>query len=790
MMNLSSGGGSLTKRSLQFKVEMAIRAGVIIFFLMIPSGSLAEPNETVQPVEFTSSESTGLMMDQETMTLPRDSPLPDTGLFPSPAGLNDESLDEQQALPESGGEDVPGNSPADALMREGNLQEQNLASGEPPAPAIEIFNEETLAVETAPTLPGAMTAASVPVVPDYEEPVSGSAAPLQTVLSCNTPDSEIPAETFTAQNSSPEENGRNGYDSSCLVLIDPPLNEGNLSGTGSGRYWEINTSGSYFLDFSGQSFETDNPFAVWIHASSVVLDGMGKGLKGKDAPQSSGILVDKLSMGIQIFNLTLEHWDTGILMDYSAPGIIDNIISGVTAENNTNGIVLVNSDETTIENCEVRNNHDNGVVFINADNNAITGCSVRNNQGNGIYLEYSDNALISGNRITGNRLAGVNVQNNTHPSDIARIVSNMIDHNQKGVLINGSLVDIIGNNRIEANGIGLEILNDSGNLIYDNHFIDNSNSGIFISNSYNGWIFNNYFNNRNNVIIGQGNRFTDWNVTLKEGPNIIGGPLLGGNYWADPSGGGYSQTCEDLDQNGICDAPYLLGPGNQDKNPLTQVQPVPPMPGNPSWEQLPVIQETPLEPAYDGTINVSGTPAVIIPGEFFTLVFRAHNTGKTSWTFSSVLIKGFDDASLFGPSEILIPEEMVILSGQDWKSSLSLTAPREPGSYRLKYSLVFIARDKQGGEFYVPFGQPASISVVITQATSPPLHLVPENIPGGTHPMPDHLQKGGLVQENKKISPGMNKGSREMDFFAMKEKGTGFSLAVKKRSGVVQEFLR
>ncbi len=782
MMNLGSGGDSLTKRSLQFKVEMAIWAGVIIFVLMIPLGSLAEPNETVQPVGFTPSESTGLMMAQQTMTLPTDSPLQDTGLFPSPAGLNDESLEEQQALPESGGEDAPDSSPADALMREGSLQEQDLAPGESQAAEIEIFNGETTTGETAPTLPGAVTAASVPVAPEYEEPVSGLASPLQTVLCCNTPEPEIPAVTFTVQNSSPEEPGQNGHDSSGLVLIDPPLNEGNLSGTGSGRYWEINTSGSYFLDFSGQSFETDNPFAVWIHASSVVLDGMGKGLKGKDTPQSSGILVDKLSMGIQIYNLTLEHWDTGILMDYSAPGIIDNIISGVTAENNMNGIVLVNSDETTIENCDVRNNRDNGVVFINADNNVITGCSVSNNQGNGIYLEYSDTALISGNRITGNRLAGVSVQNKTHPSDIARIVSNMIDHNQKGVLINGSLVDIIGNNRIEANGIGLEVLNDSGNLIYDNYFIDNSNSGIFLSNSYNGWIFNNYFNNRNNVILGQGNRFTDWNVTLKEGPNIIGGPLLGGNYWADPSCRGYSQTCEDLDQNGICDAPYLLGSGNWDKNPLTQVQPVPLVPGNPSWEQLPVIQETPLDPAYDGTINVSGAPAVIIPGQFLTLVFGAHNTGKTSWTSSSVLIKGFDDASLFGPAEILIPVDTVIFPEQDWKSSLSLTAPREPGSYRLKYSLVFIARDKQGGEFYVPFGQPVTIPVVVTQANSPLLHTVPENIPGGIHPMPDHLQKGGTVQEKMTISPVMHKGSLNMNFLAIKEKGTGFSLAVKKRS--------
>ncbi|UTF54821.1 Ig-like domain-containing protein [Natronosalvus rutilus] len=61
-----------------------------------------------------------------------------------------------------------------------------------------------------------------------------------------------------------------------------------------------------------------------------------------------------------------------------------------------------------------------------------------------------------------------------------------------------------------------------------------------------------------------------WNVSDTPGPNVIGGPALGGNYWASPDGSGYSQTCTDADGDGFCDAPYELeGSNNTDWLPLS-----------------------------------------------------------------------------------------------------------------------------------------------------------------------------------------------------------------------------
>ena len=70
---------------------------------------------------------------------------------------------------------------------------------------------------------------------------------------------------------------------------------------------------------------------------------------------------------------------------------------------------------------------------------------------------------------------------------------------------------------------------------------------------------NNAFENGNNI----------WNITKTVGTNIIGGAYLGGNYWTNPSGTGYSDTCTDADKDGFCDNSYTVATGNIDYLPLS-----------------------------------------------------------------------------------------------------------------------------------------------------------------------------------------------------------------------------
>jgi len=101
----------------------------------------------------------------------------------------------------------------------------------------------------------------------------------------------------------------------------------------------------------------------------------------------------------------------------------------------------------------------------------------------------------------------------------------------------------------------------SSNNISGNHY------GIGLNSSSNNTIYNNYFSNTINAGADGNN---SWNIAKTNGTNIIGGPYLGGNYWANPSGTGFSQTCINTDGDGICDSPYVDA-NNTDYLPLTSI---------------------------------------------------------------------------------------------------------------------------------------------------------------------------------------------------------------------------
>jgi hypothetical protein len=73
------------------------------------------------------------------------------------------------------------------------------------------------------------------------------------------------------------------------------------------------------------------------------------------------------------------------------------------------------------------------------------------------------------------------------------------------------------------------------------------------------------FNNAVNVAVSGANT---WNVAATAGPNVVGGPSIGGNFWATPAGDGHSETCTDAGGDGFCDDPFVIGTDNVDSLPL------------------------------------------------------------------------------------------------------------------------------------------------------------------------------------------------------------------------------
>jgi parallel beta-helix repeat protein len=141
-----------------------------------------------------------------------------------------------------------------------------------------------------------------------------------------------------------------------------------------------------------------------------------------------------------------------------------------------------------------------------------------------------------------------------------------------GVLFWDSDNGKLKNSSIFGNDNGITIFNTNDTVIQSNYIYDNPTAGLNIESNpvaRNNWIYDNYFKNKNNVYLSHSFWFNSWNVTKTSGLNIIGGQYLGGNYWADPSGTGFSETCICNVPTQFCTLPYTIkGTENIDKLPL------------------------------------------------------------------------------------------------------------------------------------------------------------------------------------------------------------------------------
>jgi hypothetical protein len=113
------------------------------------------------------------------------------------------------------------------------------------------------------------------------------------------------------------------------------------------------------------------------------------------------------------------------------------------------------------------------------------------------------------------------------------------------------------NNTVRDGGNGIDFYQTDTFGIVNNTF-KNMTNALSMWEVNNGKIYNNIFNGTNITISGN---LIRWNTTKTEGTNVIGGANLGGNYWTNETGGGFSDRCLDNDADGICDSWYAI-PGN------------------------------------------------------------------------------------------------------------------------------------------------------------------------------------------------------------------------------------
>jgi hypothetical protein len=182
----------------------------------------------------------------------------------------------------------------------------------------------------------------------------------------------------------------------------------------------------------------------------------------------------------------------------------------------------------------------------------------------------------------------------------------------KGISLRGTSTgdNVIENCKIEGFDYGIWMEQTSLNNTIRNNSIYNNSIGVYIREFYmdtsNNSVYNNFLNNTINyeeyspVTL----RYTSFNTTENNTINVMGGSKTGGNYWAYPNGSGYSQTCNNANNDSFCDSPFVIDASNTDFLPLTNNYPEEVLTLNISY-----IAPTPADGAntsyIDFTVNVA-----------------------------------------------------------------------------------------------------------------------------------------------------------------------------------------
>ncbi|VVB55516.1 Periplasmic copper-binding protein (NosD) [uncultured archaeon] len=262
---------------------------------------------------------------------------------------------------------------------------------------------------------------------------------------------------------------------------------------------------------------------------------------------------------VTIKNLIVEKFVSGICLSQSSY----NNLTGNIILNNKDGIRLAGSDYNNITNNTALNNSNGiGLYFPPGKENNLTENIVKNNILGICICRGHDNNFTS--NIVSNNSDGFRI----YYSGDNTLKNNTISYNSGSGIFSdwGSINNKFTRNTISNNpGSGLILRYGTNNSFAENTVSNNSVGIIIAENPYK--IFNNYFNNSNNTQIFF-NISGIWNITKQPGTNIIGGPYLGGNFWAYPNGTGFSQTCTDNNKDGLCDIRYTLDDNNTDYLPL------------------------------------------------------------------------------------------------------------------------------------------------------------------------------------------------------------------------------
>ena len=235
------------------------------------------------------------------------------------------------------------------------------------------------------------------------------------------------------------------------------------------------------------------------------------------------------------------------------------------------GIRINNYNNITIINCNVQQ-FDRGIYVNRGSDIHIDFSQVSDNKNYGIYA-YRTNDIYIWNTTIENNKYGLYGNRNQYLELFSSIIK---DNTQRNIYLRNVEDGELYNNTISGANYGIYLYTSNSLEIHHNIIELANNYGIYLSSAGNNeenHIYDNYFNNDNNFRFAGTKYYNRWYDEAHFGDGIKWN-IIAGNFWANPSGTGFSQTCEDNDENGICDNEYQLTTDNIDVFPLSNYQPI------------------------------------------------------------------------------------------------------------------------------------------------------------------------------------------------------------------------
>ncbi len=406
-----------------------------------------------------------------------------------------------------------------------------------------------------------------------------------------------------------------------------------------------NTIFVFGVDTPGMLFESNSVNANISFNNITASGGLGSGIvlsengSGADirsntiitsGDDSNGILIGENSSNGTLFNNTITT---------SANLSFRDGIGGIFLELGTNN---VNVSSNTIN----TSGTDGPGIWIWGSNHSIDGNTIitSGEQGDGIYMSDVQGINLTSNTITISGISADGIHSQLSENSSTLIYNNVIMTSANysyGIYLLEENYNNISSNNITTSGTASYgiYFNESHNATLLNNIIktEESDSYVLYLDTSTGNFYNNIFNTSTS---GSGINFINcdvsyFNTSKTSGTNIIGRGYIGGNFWTNNLGTGYSDNCIDSNGDYVCDVIYSV---------------------NDSIDYLPLADHTNVISAC-GTLNIEDksyylNQSLLVNGTCFnitanniTLDFNGYNiTGNT--TGNGINVTGYNETTI------------------------------------------------------------------------------------------------------------------------------------------------